>query len=172
MIQSREFKGSAVSDRENTIRKLEDQARALGLSREQVQKMKEAILSEEDNRSIPQRQQKTGAAAEGVPFGKYALVERLGNGVLSKMYKAISPEGEEVVLKIMRPDFMKAPFLDRFVETSTKMVDVFHPNWIISHEVIREPGLALVGEYLDGAPFSINDETVPNEAVACILREL
>jgi serine/threonine protein kinase/flagellar motor switch/type III secretory pathway protein FliN len=52
------------------------------------------------------------------------------------------------------------------------MVDVFHPNWIISHEVIREPGLALVGEYLDGAPFSINDEPVPIEAVAFILREI
>jgi serine/threonine protein kinase len=161
-----------VSDREHTIRKLEEQAHALGLSREQVKKMKEAILSSEDSGSSPKESQIPVASSQGVPFGQYALIERLGNGVLSKMYKALSPEGEEVVLKIMRPDFMKAPFLDRFVEVSTKMVDVFHPNWIISHEVIREPGLALVGEYLDGAPFSINDEPVPIEAVAFILREI
>ena len=66
---------------------------------------------------------------------------------------------------------MKSPFIDRFSELSSKMVEFFHPNWIISHEVIREPGLALVSEYLDGAPFSINDEPVPIDAVTFILRE-
>ena len=156
-----------MSDKEQ-IRKLEEQARALGLSREQVESMKTAILSSPTtNASAPTLQE-----TQGVPFGRYSLIERLGNGVLSKMYKAVSAEGEEVVLKIMRPDFMKSPFLDRFTEISTKMVDIFHPNWIISHEVIREPGLALVSEYLDGAPFSINDEPVPVEAVAFILREI
>ena len=156
-----------MSDRER-IRQLEEQARALGLSREQVESMKTAILSsksaEPDTRPVLHE--------GGVPFGRYSLVERLGNGVLSKMYKAISPEGEEVVLKIMRPDFMKSPFLDRFSTIAEKMVDFFHPNWIISHELIREPGLALVSEYLDGAPFSINDEPVPVDAVTFILREI
>lgn len=159
-----------MSDKEQ-IRKLEEQARALGLSREQVESMKKAILSSSSS-SSSSLSPSPSLNAEGVPFGQYSLVERLGNGVLSKMYKAISPQGEEVVLKIMRPDFMKSPFLDRFTEISTKMVDIFHPNWIISHEVIREPGLALVSEYLDGAPFSINDEPVPVEAVAFILREI
>ena len=157
-----------MSERERAIQKLEEQARELGLSSEQVQKMKEAILAS----ATATTSHPSVAAGTGVPFGKYALIERLGNGILSKMYKAISPEGQEVVLKIMRPDFMKAPFLERFEEVSRKMLDVFHPNWIISHDVIREPGLALVSEYLDGAPFSINDEPVPIEAVAFILREI
>ena len=156
-----------MSDRER-IRQLEEQARALGLSQEQVESMKTAILSSQST----EPKQRSAQVEGGVPFGKYSLVERLGNGVLSKMYKAISPDGEEVVLKIMRPDFMKSPFIDRFSELSSKMVEFFHPNWIISHEVIREPGLALVSEYLDGAPFSINDEPVPIDAVTFILREI
>ena len=161
------IKGISVSDRER-IRQLEEQARALGLSREQVESMKTAILSSKST----EQQMPSPHHEGGVPFGQYSLVERLGNGVLSKMYKALSPEGEEVVLKIMRPDFMKSPFLDRFSEISAKMVEFFHPNWIISHELIREPGLALVSEYLDGAPFSINDEPVPIDAVTFILREI
>ena len=82
-----------MSDRER-IRQLEEQARALGLSQEQVESMKTAILSSQSTEPKKRSAQVEG----GVPFGKYSLVERLGNGVLSKMYKAISPDGE-VVLK-------------------------------------------------------------------------
>jgi len=155
-----------MSDKEQRLRELEAQARAMGLSPTQVNKMREAILSADPPQAPIAR------PSEGVPFGQYALVERLGNGILSKMYKGLSPEGKEVALKILRPDFMKAPFLDRFTSISTRMVEIFHPNWIISHDVIREPGLALVSEYLDGAPFSINDEPVPVNAVAFIVQEI
>ena len=55
-----------MSDRDR-LRQLEEQARALGLSREQVESMKNAILSSKSTESHVALAQNE----EGVPFGRY-----------------------------------------------------------------------------------------------------
>ena len=115
-----------MSTKAQQIQALEKRARELGLSAAQVQHMKEAIMNAPDE--APVQPQERGA---GVPFGTYTLTERLGNGVLSKMYRAQDSQGKEVALKIMRPDFMKSPYLERFDMVAQRMVGIFHQNWII-----------------------------------------
>ncbi len=154
-----------MSDHLNRLKELERIRQDLNLSETEFQFLKENFVQKDDRPH-------GGPPTQGVPLGDHILVERLGEGPWGKCYKAEDPQGRFVVLKVLRPELMVEPHLSRFRAHANTLVDVDHPNLADHLSVMNSPALAMVIEYLDGAPFSANDEPVPVEAVEYIVQEM
>ncbi|MGE5186520.1 MAG: protein kinase domain-containing protein [Acidobacteriota bacterium] len=76
----------------------------------------------------------TARPAQGVAFGRYELLERLGAGAMGVVWRADDPElGRKVALKLLkRPD---AALTDRLVREARSMAQVNHPNVVAVYDV-------------------------------------
>ena len=76
----------------------------------------------------------TARPAQGVAFGRYQLIERLGAGAMGVVWRAEDPElGRKVAVKLLkRPD---AALTDRLVREARSMAQVNHPNVVAVYDV-------------------------------------
>src|SRR5437016_5726887 len=83
----------------------------------------------------------------GVTFGSYRLIEKLGDGGMAMVYRAVvlGPEGFErpVVIKRILPELSRDPkFVDMFLSEAKLCARLHHPN-IVQVQALGEVG----GEY-------------------------
>src|SRR3954468_296046 len=83
----------------------------------------------------------------GVTFGSYRLIEKLGDGGMAMVYRAViqGPEGFErpVVIKRVLPELSRDPkFVDMFLSEAKLCARLHHPN-IVRVQALGEVG----GEY-------------------------
>ena len=149
-----------MKDRLQKLQELESIRLKLGLNDQQFEILKENFLLEDQ--PVP----------KGVPLGDYTLIERLGEGVLGKVYKALSPTEDIVCVKVLRPELMTEPYIDRFLQKTETMIIQSHPNLVNVTNTMSSPAIAMIMDYIDGAPFSANDEPVPIPAVEYIVQEI
>ena len=69
------------------------------------------------------------------PFGQYQLIELLGQGSFSTVYRAVdSNSTDEVALKVLRSDFAIQPkSLEHFKKSAEQSAALNHPNIIKIH---------------------------------------
>ena len=93
-------------------------------------------------------QQDVFCPSAGDRFGPYEVLELLGEGGMGAVFRARSPEGEAVALKVIRPELARdATFRARFAREARTAAMVRHPHVV---------GLVDVGEY-DGVPYLASD---------------
>ena len=104
--------------------------------------------------------------------GRYEIIEQIGSGGMSIVYKARDKKlGREVTLKVLRAEYVNdMDFIRRFDSEARSAASLSHPNIVNVYDVGHD-GLVnyIVMEYIDGvtlkeiikrrAPFS-NDETL------------
>src|SRR3954471_15723032 len=80
----------------------------------------------------------------GELFGSYEVLERLGEGGMGTVFRARSPQGEPVALKVIRPELARdMMFRARFDREARTAAMVRHPHVV---------GVIDVGEQ-DGVPY-------------------
>src|SRR3954447_15452036 len=83
----------------------------------------------------------------GELFGSYEVLERLGEGGMGNVFRARSPQGEPVALKVIRAELARdATFRARFDREARTAAMVRHPHVV---------GLVDVGEQ-DGVPYLVS----------------
>jgi eukaryotic-like serine/threonine-protein kinase len=98
----------------------------------------------------------SASSTHGVTFGSYRLIEKLGDGGMAMVYRAVvqGPEGFErpVVIKRVLPELSRdQKFVDMFLSEAKLCARLHHPNIVQVHalgEVGGEYFLAM--EYVDG----------------------
>ena len=75
-------------------------------------------------------------------WGSLLLIEIIGHGGFSEVYRAYDPGLQrEVALKLLRPDrFHDEESAERFLEESRRLARVRHPNVVVVHGVDRHDG--------------------------------
>ncbi len=89
----------------------------------------------------------------GATFGKYRLVDRLGQGGMAQVYKAYQADLERyVAIKILHPHLTSdEEFAARFRREARAIAALEHPNSVRVYDFDADHGLAfLVMEYLEG----------------------
>lgn len=116
--------------------------------------------------------------ADFLYFGDYKLLERIGQGRMAGVYKAVHPLGQTVAIKVLPPSKAKHPqALGRFLREARLAVKLDHDNVVRTFQkgVARDMHY-IVMEYLEGETL---EETLkrrrrlpPNEAVALLIQAL
>jgi len=91
--------------------------------------------------------------ADFLHFGEYNLIERIGNGRMAGIYKALHPLGQVVAIKVLPPGKAKHPnLLARFQREARLAVQLDHDNCVrtFQHAQTKEGMHYLVMEYLEG----------------------
>src|SRR5262245_5901847 len=85
-------------------------------------------------------------------LGQYKILDRLGQGRMAAVYKAVHQLGQVVAVKILPPSRGQDPkFLRRFQREARLAQQLKHPNVVRSFQVGEANGLHyLVMEYLEG----------------------
>ena len=92
-------------------------------------------------------------SAEGRPLRSYRIVERLGEGAFSIVYKGTQPSvGRDVAIKQIRAELANRPdFIRRFEAEAHMVANLEHPYIVPLYDYWREPGSAyLVMRLLPG----------------------
>lgn len=89
---------------------------------------------------------------EHLIVGGYKILDRLGKGDLGKVYKALTPEGDPVALKILPPSrALNAHWLKRFDHEARLMRGLSHPHVIRTLDHGESEGIHfMVMEYAEG----------------------
>ncbi|MFN8607600.1 MAG: protein kinase [Vulcanimicrobiota bacterium] len=89
----------------------------------------------------------------GQVLGNYHIVEGLGSGGMASVYKAQTPEGEMVALKVIRSDHMNPEFQQRFEREIRVSMKLDHPCVVRTLDWGQHEGMSfLVMELVDGIP--------------------
>jgi serine/threonine protein kinase len=85
-------------------------------------------------------------------LGDYKILERVGQGRLARVYRAVQPDGEEVALKVLSPRRARDPVLRaRFEQQARVSRCLCHPNVVCTYGAGQAAGLRfLIMEHLDG----------------------
>ncbi|MCB0006266.1 MAG: serine/threonine protein kinase [Anaerolineales bacterium] len=107
----------------------------------------------------------------GQTLGKYQILEPLGQGGMSQVYRAYHPQLDRfVALKVIRGDLADEPdFLARFQREARAVAALRHPNIVQVHDFDVEDELSyMVMELLEGdtlksrlSAYHLRDETMP-----------
>jgi hypothetical protein len=74
-------------------------------------------------------------------FGRYVLLEKLGEGGMGVVYKAQDPLGRTVALKVMQPELRANPdFVQRFTREARLAASLDHPNVVTVYDVGEHGG--------------------------------
>lgn len=92
-------------------------------------------------------------------FGRYQPIAVLGYGGMAAVYlaSALGPANftKLVVVKELRPELAQDPdFREMFLDEARIAARLHHPNVVQTYEVMDDPAMAIVMEYLDGQPLS------------------
>ncbi len=106
--------------------------------------------------------------ADQLYFGAYKILERIGQGRMAGVYKAVNPEGELVALKVLPPSKASNPrAVARFQRESKRAAKLRHPNIVLTidygttaaglHYIVMEllPGKSLDRVLKKRGPLSI-----------------
>ena len=88
----------------------------------------------------------------GQGFDKYTIVEKLGEGGMATVYRADSPFGLPVVLKILNASLAgEAEVLERFRREGRIQFSLRHPHIVRVTDIVEDHGVpALVADFLKG----------------------
>jgi serine/threonine-protein kinase len=98
-----------------------------------------------------------GEPVEGTPFGRYRLIEVIGEGGMGKVYKAHDTLiGRDVAIKVLPPELATEPgFQDRFRREAHTAARLTEPHIIPIHDTGEVDGrLYLVMPIIDGTDVS------------------
>lgn len=86
--------------------------------------------------------------------GPCTVLEPLGRGPNGPVYKAFHPDlRREVALKVVSPNSLNGPFIDRFAERAERALAVEHESFAHVYEVGRHKGgVYIASELLKGLP--------------------
>lgn len=101
----------------------------------------------------------------GCDIGHYYVTERLGEGGMAIVYKAVSKESKEpVAIKVIRPDQMSTDYQQRFEREIKVSMKLNHPNVLRIIDWGQQDSLTyLVMEFVDGTSFT---RLIPPEGLA------
>jgi serine/threonine protein kinase len=90
--------------------------------------------------------------ADNFFFGDYKLLDRVGKGRMAGVYKAVSPNGQVVAIKVLPPSKAKEPqTLGRFQREAKLAMQLNHHSVVRTFHCGEQNGLHyLVMEYLEG----------------------
>jgi len=94
-----------------------------------------------------------GTFAPGTAFaGRYTIVERIGQGGMGQVYKALDTKlGEPVALKLVRAGTPEAAGLERFRRELNMARKVSHPNVCRVHDIGEFEGIHFISmEFIEG----------------------
>jgi eukaryotic-like serine/threonine-protein kinase len=97
----------------------------------------------------------------GTPFGRYRLLERLGEGGMAVVYRAVAegPEGfrRDLVIKRVRPSLSSEPEFARMLAAEARVSALLnHPNVVAVYELGEVDGEQyLVMEHVDGVDLDV-----------------
>jgi eukaryotic-like serine/threonine-protein kinase len=89
-------------------------------------------------------------------FGKYFICERIGEGGMGKVYRALNPDGLEVALKTIRPNLMaNKTVLERYRREARAAASLEHPNVVKLLEADEAEGRYYIAmEFVNGCDLS------------------
>ena len=85
--------------------------------------------------------------------GRYEIIEKIGAGGMSDVYKAMDHSlGREVAIKVLKQEFVEdAGFVSKFRAEAQSAAGLEHPNIVNIYDVGSEEGLYyIVMEYVEG----------------------
>ena len=93
------------------------------------------------------------APGPGAAVGsRYTLEAVIGSGAMGQVWRATTREGDQVAIKILRPDLTNdAEFVGRFLQEGQILTKVHHPSVVAVRDLVAEGSqLALVLDLVDG----------------------
>lgn len=89
----------------------------------------------------------------GLQIGDYQLVEFLGAGGMSEVYRAVDTRrNRSVAVKVLHKARGHATFVERFRNEARIQADLKHPNIVMLYDFIEYEGrLCIIMEYIDGS---------------------
>jgi eukaryotic-like serine/threonine-protein kinase len=89
-------------------------------------------------------------------FGKYFICERIGEGGMGKVYRALNPDGLEVALKTIRPNLMaNKTVLERYKREARAAASLEHPNVVKLLDADEADGRYYIAmEFVNGCDLS------------------
>ncbi|MBU0994977.1 MAG: protein kinase [Proteobacteria bacterium] len=99
-------------------------------------------------------------------FGRYEIVEKIGQGAMGIVYKGFDPQiKREIALKVLREDQLgNTYFVERFVKEAMAIGRLSHPNIVTVYDVGEDHHtIYIVMELLEGKPLNeiIKDNLLP-----------
>ncbi len=92
--------------------------------------------------------------ARGLVLGSYLVLDRLGKGGMSRLFRCMHRQMKRVVaLKVLPPSSMKSPqSVERFQREVEAMARLSHPNVVTAFDAGEDKGLRFLAmEYVDGS---------------------
>ena len=89
-----------------------------------------------------------------LPFGKYTVLEKLGQGSMGVVYKATDGDGHYFAIKVLKDISEQNPVRKRFFREIEICSHLLHPNIAIPIDFVMEPIPFIVFEYLQGWPLA------------------
>ena len=140
-----------------------EQRKSTRLSQAQIRS--EQTSAKIDNLISPQSSDFSG-------FSDLPLEELIGVGELARIFRMKDINGIDVAIKLIRSEYRSPQIINKIFPILQRVLQV-QSEIIVSYlDFIAEPEPYIMMEYLDGAPFSVNDEPVPHEAVDFIFQKL
>ena len=103
-------------------------------------------------------------------FSDLPLEELIGVGELARVFRMKDINGTEVAVKLIRKEYQKPNIINKVFPILQQVLQVQSEILVSYLDYIVEPEPYIMMEYLDGAPFSVNDEPVPHVAVDFIFQ--
>lgn len=93
---------------------------------------------------------------EGKIFGKFLLIEKIGKGAISEVWKARNEDGKIIALKLfVNSSTVTIKQLERFQKASEKLAELKHKNICCVHEVGEIEEITYIAmDYIDGISLS------------------
>jgi hypothetical protein len=112
----------------------------------------------------------------GRTLGQYQIVQRLGEGGMATVYKALQPSlNRYVAIKVLPPDLARQPdFAARFTREAHAVAQLQHPHILSVHDFGREGDLSyIVMQYVEAGTLQRHMRQPMNlETIAKIIEQL
>ena len=106
----------------------------------------------------------TSSSLQGTVLGHYRVLEPLGRGGMSRVYRGYHPGLDRyVAIKVLSPDLLEEPFLARFQREARAVAALRHPNIVQVYDFDQQDGLYyMVMELLEGDTLQarLNDQRI------------
>jgi serine/threonine protein kinase len=112
----------------------------------------------------------------GTKLGEYEIVEHIGHGAVSDVYKAYQPKlNRHVALKVLSPIFADEPaFRERFTREARAIAQLDHPHILPVYDFDQQGDLIyIVMQYVDGGSLAdLMGRPLPLDFVLRILEQV
>lgn len=138
----------------------------------------ERVFEEQSLTPMPRPEEIGSEDLSGRAIRGYALGERLGNGGMGAVYRAVQPLVErEVAIKIILPMYANHPdFIRRFEAEAQLVARLEHPHIVPLYDYWREPGVAyLIMRLLRGGSVQTllrSGAVLPSETILRMMEQI